>query len=153
MSVRGLSAGQLYSSLAQATGFRDGPDPYMIDAGGARGRFIDLFANRDEKPTEAQTSILQALTLMNGQIVSGATSLGIPATPSRPSPRPRTSTPPAGSRSCTWPPLTRRPRPEGKRPCSWATSRRPRRPKADPRALADVLSGPSSTAPEFKHNH
>src|SRR5208282_5746754 len=75
MSVRGLSAGQLYSSLAQATGFRGGPDPYMIDAGGARGRFIDLFANRDEKPTEAQTSILQALTLMNGQIVSGATSL------------------------------------------------------------------------------
>ena len=46
-----------------------------MDVGGARGRFLELFANRDEKPTEAQTSILQALTLMNGQIVSGATSL------------------------------------------------------------------------------
>ena len=75
MSVRGLSAGQLFSSLAQATGFRDGADGYMMDIGGARGRFLELFANRDEKPTEAQTSILQALTLMNGQIVSGATSL------------------------------------------------------------------------------
>jgi hypothetical protein len=53
MPVRGLSAGQLFSSLAQATGFRDGPDNSMMDAGGARGRFIDLFANRDEKPTEA----------------------------------------------------------------------------------------------------
>ncbi len=37
MPVRGLSAGQLFSSLAQATGFRDGPDLYGMDAGGARG--------------------------------------------------------------------------------------------------------------------
>ncbi len=75
MPVRGLSAGQLFSSLALATGFRDGPDSYGMGDGGARGRFIDLFAARDEKPTEAQTSILQALTLMNGPIVAGATSL------------------------------------------------------------------------------
>ena len=57
MPVRGLSPGQLFDSLAQATG---------ADAGEARARFLELFANRDERPTEAQTSILQALTLMNG---------------------------------------------------------------------------------------
>ena len=36
MPVRGLSAGQLFSSLAQATGFRDGPDHYAMGDGGAR---------------------------------------------------------------------------------------------------------------------
>ncbi|HEY2154776.1 MAG TPA: DUF1549 domain-containing protein, partial [Isosphaeraceae bacterium] len=64
MPVRGLSPGQFIDSLAQATG---------SDANEIRGRFQELFADRDEKPTEAQTSILQALTLMNGSIVSGAT--------------------------------------------------------------------------------
>ncbi len=65
MPVRGLSAGQLFDSLIQATG---------ADATGARGRFLEQFANRDERPTEAQTSILQALTMMNGTFVAGATS-------------------------------------------------------------------------------
>ncbi|HWE36779.1 MAG TPA: DUF1549 domain-containing protein, partial [Isosphaeraceae bacterium] len=57
MPVRGLSPGQFIDSLAQATGG---------DAGEIRARFLELFADRDERPTEAQTSILQALTLMNG---------------------------------------------------------------------------------------
>ena len=65
MPVRGLSAGQLFDSLARATG---------TDAPEARARFLELFANRDERSTEAQTSILQALTLMNGTYVAGATS-------------------------------------------------------------------------------
>ncbi len=63
MAVRGLSPGQFVDSLAQATG---------ADAGEARARFLDLFADRDGRPTEAQTSILQALTLMNGSFVAGA---------------------------------------------------------------------------------
>jgi len=66
MAVRGLSAGQLYDSLIQATG---------TDAAEARSRFLDLFANRDERSTEAQTSILQALTLMNGNYIAGATNV------------------------------------------------------------------------------
>ncbi len=65
MPVRGLSPGQFIDSLAQATG---------ADAGEIRARFSELFADRDERPIEAQTSILQALTLMNGSIVAGATS-------------------------------------------------------------------------------
>jgi hypothetical protein len=63
--VRGLSSGQFVDSLAQATG---------ADAGETRARFLELFADRDEPPTESQTSILQALTLMNGAFVAGATS-------------------------------------------------------------------------------
>ena len=64
MPVRGLAPVQLFDSLARATG---------ADASDARARFLDLFANRDERPTEAQTSILQALTMMNGSHISGAT--------------------------------------------------------------------------------
>jgi hypothetical protein len=65
MPVRGLSPGQFVDSLAQATGG---------DVGETRSRFLELFADRDEPPTESQTSILQALTLMNGAFVAGATS-------------------------------------------------------------------------------
>lgn len=65
MPVRGLSPGQFFDSLTQATG-RDRAD--------ARARFLELFANREERSTEAQTSILQALTMMNGSHVASATS-------------------------------------------------------------------------------
>jgi hypothetical protein len=75
MAVRGLSPGQLFTSIVQATGFREGSAGMFMADGDARGRFIELFANRDERPTEAQTSILQALTLMNGRIIADATSL------------------------------------------------------------------------------
>ena len=64
MAVRGLTPDQFLDSLAQATG---------SDVGEVRGRFLELFADRDEPPTESQTSILQALTLMNGGFVAAAT--------------------------------------------------------------------------------
>ena len=71
---------------------------------GPGARFLELFADRDEKPTEAQTSILQALTLMNGQIVGGATSLAtgdtLAAARRGPLPRRRRS----GRGACTSPP-------------------------------------------------
>ena len=38
-----------------------------------RAEFLEKFGHQDEKPTEAQTSILQALALMNGRLVAGAT--------------------------------------------------------------------------------
>ncbi len=64
MPVRGLSPGQLFDSLTQATG---------ADPGGARARFLELFATREERPVEAETTIIQALLMMNGSYIDGAT--------------------------------------------------------------------------------
>jgi Protein of unknown function (DUF1549)/Protein of unknown function (DUF1553) len=64
MPVRGLSPGQLFDSLTQATG---------AESGDARFRFLELFSSRDERPVEAETTIIQALTMMNGSYIDGAT--------------------------------------------------------------------------------
>src|SRR4029077_16917917 len=64
MPVRGLSPGQLFDSLGQATG---------AEQGEARGAFLELFASRDDRPVEAETTIIQALTMMNGTYIEGAT--------------------------------------------------------------------------------
>ena len=81
MSVKGLTAEQLYDSVALATGFDDGggDDPNAgvnpLGGGGARAEFLARFSNSADKRTETTTSILQALSLMNGRITSDATSL------------------------------------------------------------------------------
>ena len=79
MSVRGLTPEQLFDSIAQATGFKDTrPNPNVrfigIGLGSPRGDFLQRFASQ-ERATEKQTSILQALALMNGKFVADATSL------------------------------------------------------------------------------
>jgi hypothetical protein len=79
-AVRGLTAEQLYDSLAVVTGkgapLDRAPDrPAQLDGGfGPRADFVARFANRD-RPIDASTSILQALHLMNGKPVADATSL------------------------------------------------------------------------------
>jgi hypothetical protein len=74
MPLRSLSPDQLFDSLAQATGNRDGDGGAGFNADGPpRERFLELFANRDERPTEGQTSILQALNLMNGSLIAAVT--------------------------------------------------------------------------------
>ncbi len=75
MPVRTLSPGQLFETLAQATGFREGGRGGMYDEGASRERFVELFTNRDEKPTEGETTILQALALMNGPLMANVTSV------------------------------------------------------------------------------
>lgn len=78
MSVRGLTAEQLFDSLAEATAFREadmGPNGGAFVRDSVRAQFLAKFAKQSERPTEAQTSILQALTLMNGRLVADATSL------------------------------------------------------------------------------
>ncbi len=70
MPLRGLSAEQLFDSIAQATGYREQVNserPFFGNQG-LRGRFLTQFANSSDKPTEVQTSILQALSMMNGQV-------------------------------------------------------------------------------------
>jgi hypothetical protein len=64
MPVRGLSPGQLFDSLTQATG---------AEAGEAKARFVELFTSRDDRPVEAETTIIQALYMMNGAYIDGAT--------------------------------------------------------------------------------
>jgi hypothetical protein len=80
MAARGLTAEQVYDSIALATGFKDALDG--ADGGNpktARADFLSRFAGQ-ERATEKQTSILQALALMNGTFVADATSLDRSAT-------------------------------------------------------------------------
>jgi hypothetical protein len=80
MNVKGLSGEQLFDSLALATGYRErAGGPFTFNARSPRNSFLTLFA-RQGQPAEAQTSILQALTLMNGKFVADATRLRTSAT-------------------------------------------------------------------------
>lgn len=79
-AVRGLTPEQLFDSLAQATGFLDRTPPSQrLFAGGPRADFLARFAST-ERPADVQTSILQALKLMNGSFVADATSVERSAT-------------------------------------------------------------------------
>jgi hypothetical protein len=72
MAVRGLSAEQLFDSLLEATHEKRELDNRLAQA---RQRILNRFANPSDKPTEYQTSILQALTLMNGEYTEESTKL------------------------------------------------------------------------------
>jgi hypothetical protein len=78
--LRGLTGEQLFDSVAMATGYRDsggGDDLISGLLGGnrsARSEFLNRFAPPD-RPTQARTSILQALALMNGKVTAAATTL------------------------------------------------------------------------------
>jgi hypothetical protein len=65
MPLRGLSPEQLFDSLAEATEYRDS---------GARGQFLARFVGQEQK-ANYQTSILQALYLMNNEFIADRTSL------------------------------------------------------------------------------
>jgi hypothetical protein len=78
MRVRGLTPEQLFDSLALATYFADEDTQasrrqFGVN-GPARAGILAKF-NSTERPSEVQTSILQALTLMNGKFIGDLTSL------------------------------------------------------------------------------
>jgi hypothetical protein len=78
MAVRGLSGEQLFDSLVTATYFHE-PEQQPLQFGqgpvnSPRAQFLAKFASQ-EKRTEYHTSILQALSLMNGKFIEDATSL------------------------------------------------------------------------------
>src|SRR5207249_5380913 len=79
MSAKGLTPEQLFDSLVLATGYKDAADPQGRQARnrffGVQGEFRTKFANHADRRTEYQTSILQALSLMNGRFVADATSV------------------------------------------------------------------------------
>jgi hypothetical protein len=77
MSLKALSGEQLFDSLSQATGYREPTNQPNVrfafnNLGTPRAEFLQKFA-ANGKRTEPQTSILQALTLMNGKFVGDAT--------------------------------------------------------------------------------
>ena len=75
MRVRGLTPEQLFDSLAVATYFGDAQNPRQFTGmSQARSEFLGKFATT-ERLSETQTSILQALTLMNGRLVGDLTSV------------------------------------------------------------------------------
>jgi hypothetical protein len=77
MPLKGLTAEQIFDSLTIATGYRAAPPTPGVFNGfnDARTEFLTKFANSSDKRTEHQTSILQALALMNGTFIANATSL------------------------------------------------------------------------------
>lgn len=67
MTVKGLTGEQFFDSLALATGHRA-----EQDKGAAQRQFLNRFA-RLSPPGEPETSVQQALTLLNGSFVAWAT--------------------------------------------------------------------------------
>jgi hypothetical protein len=78
MPLRGLSPEQLFDSLAEATEYQGGvsanPQGFLLAARPARGQFLARFTAQENK-TDYQTSILQALYLMNNEFIAERTSL------------------------------------------------------------------------------
>ena len=78
MPVRRMTADQLFDSLVQATGFHEAPPPrnaQPFQADSVRVDFRNKFAAEGRQRSESQTTIVQALTLMNGKLVGDATSV------------------------------------------------------------------------------
>lgn len=83
MSLKGLSPEQLFDSIAQATGFYEpfaNRNPFAMMTNSPREEFVQMFDNSRDSVTEQQTTILQALSMMNGQFVADATGLQKSAT-------------------------------------------------------------------------
>ncbi|CAN5335463.1 hypothetical protein BH10PLA2_BH10PLA2_03310 [soil metagenome] len=79
MTVRGLTGDQMFDSITQATGLRDSSPANVVpgqpgQAAGMRVEFLARFVSQ-ERPADHQTSILQALMLMNGRLIAETTDL------------------------------------------------------------------------------
>ncbi|WP_175517496.1 DUF1549 and DUF1553 domain-containing protein [Planctomicrobium piriforme] len=75
-AVRGLSPEQIFDSLAQAVGYQqpfDPEQPLNFNNDAVRQEFLATFENTAEGSLDRSSTILQALTLMNGRFVQNAT--------------------------------------------------------------------------------
>jgi hypothetical protein len=78
MAVKGLTAAQMLDSLSQATGYVAASPPTTaapFQVVNARSEILETFANDAEPAVQRQTTIVQALALMNGSFISQAVSL------------------------------------------------------------------------------
>lgn len=77
-ALRGLTPEQFFDSLAEATGFYQpyrSDNPFVIQQDTPRSQFLNLFRTTDRSSHERQTTVLQALAMMNGNFVSDATNV------------------------------------------------------------------------------
>jgi hypothetical protein len=79
MPLRGLSPEQLFDSLAVATEYQESvaaADPFVVrlNPQSARAQFVAKFPGQDQR-TDYQTSILQALYLMNNEFIGDRASV------------------------------------------------------------------------------
>ncbi|MFN8709456.1 MAG: DUF1553 domain-containing protein [Planctomyces sp.] len=77
-ALRGLTPEQLFDSLAEAVGYYQPyrtENPFLQEDNSPRSRFLELYRDDTESPLQHQTTILQALAMMNGEFVDNATSL------------------------------------------------------------------------------
>ena len=76
--LRGMTPEQLFDSLAEAVGFYQpfrSDNPFVIDTNSPRAQFIDLFRDSAESALDRETTILQALAMMNGDFITKATNI------------------------------------------------------------------------------
>ena len=77
-ALRGMTPEQFFDSLAEAVGYYQPyrtDNPFVIDTDTPRGRFLELFRDETESPLMKETTILQALAMMNGEFIDNATTL------------------------------------------------------------------------------
>lgn len=73
MAVKGLTEEQIFDTLAEATGHFEAyraDQPFVLQQDTPRSEFLELFRNESDSRTEQQTTILQALAMMNGEFVA-----------------------------------------------------------------------------------
>ncbi len=80
MQVKGLSAEQIFDNLAQAVGMQQEFNPreaydISFQQNSDKGKFLERFSDENPNQIERQTTVLQALALMNGETVADATKL------------------------------------------------------------------------------
>src|SRR5262249_4751467 len=78
MSVQSLSAAQIFDSLSQATGQRppfEPFNPFVARGNSPQTAIQELFAAEGQSSVDREATILQALALMNGELVTQATEL------------------------------------------------------------------------------
>jgi hypothetical protein len=81
-AVWGLTGEQLFDSLATATGYQARMEKFDQNRVlSTRAELVARFSNRSDKRTEYQTSILQALALMNGKFTGDTTNPAETKTP------------------------------------------------------------------------
>ena len=83
MTVQGLTGEQLYDSISTSIGRYETFQqfqPFQFNQNPMRTDFVELFAPDNNSQTERRTTILQALSLMNGQITASATDIERSAT-------------------------------------------------------------------------